>query len=818
MTKLKELYSIICLAVLFAGGLLSCQHDHTEFEGDNGKGMKDVHFSVSLPNYSNPALPKFRSMGNKEYLVENLKVLVFELNSSNNEVLLYKGDVSEMEQTADRVSFTLSLHSGSDYNIVLLANIDAAMGSVIDGFSKGDYKTDILSALEIDKAGKWEADGSTPGGYTAIPMYGETGRISISLSSSVVDMKLMRMLSRIDVGVQASNFTLNNVYLCNYNTRGYMSPKWDSSGLVEMGVATSPNLPSDPAKQTGISPALHFPVSANSITEEIYTFESAAASETVESDRKDATCLVVEGTYNGAVYFYRIDFTYSSGTDKSKYMPLLRNHKYIVSITSADGIGYQTLQEALDSYTVKSNLRTNIISYDEGEMKDLNFNGQYMLSFSDDSYLLNGADNTLSFAFLTDYIAGAEIVSITDDEEGTSNCSWISVPGGTPLTSAKGETRHVTLNVDTYSGDMPRTAYISIVAGRLKANIEIIQYSGVVEDPSNCYIIKPSSVRPLLIPISRAEEGIPGSLSRRNNLSGKFIWTDSPTGMSSQSTVKGVSIVGKGRKAIAVVEVGNKEGNAVVAVADKNTNKIKWSWHIWVTDYDPSLESGYFMDRNLGALNNGSGDWWASRGLFYQWGRKDPLSYVFEKKTSPTVHSPIYAYDADGNIIDFSNLSINDLKTSVENPTVYADGVSVSWQGSAGAASWGDGTKKSVFDPSPKGWRVVADLDVFQKELFATNVFTWNTGNNLNYEQPGYDAGRQSDTQGGFYPGAGGIFFGSNSQEVVNNDVAKVGYYWVAKQSNSTTAQVFKITNTVIKDSPFTSLKNRGFSVRAVRE
>lgn len=71
---------------------------------------------------------------------------------------------------------------------------------------------------------------------------------------------------------------------------------------------------------------------------------------------------------------------------------------------------------------------------------------------------------------------------------------------------------------------------------------------------------------------------------------------------------------------------GNIEGNALIAVRT-NSGEILWSWHIWVSDEAVTLSEFngvQWMDRNLGALNNTPGDM-NNRGMFYQWGRKDPF-------------------------------------------------------------------------------------------------------------------------------------------------------------------------------------------------
>ena len=69
------------------------------------------------------------------------------------------------------------------------------------------------------------------------------------------------------------------------------------------------------------------------------------------------------------------------------------------------------------------------------------------------------------------------------------------------------------------------------------------------------------------------------------------------------------------------------KGNALVAARDKDDN-ILWSWHIWVDSDALSAiptAAGTIMDRNLGALSASQGDS-LSCGLFYQWGRKEPLT------------------------------------------------------------------------------------------------------------------------------------------------------------------------------------------------
>lgn len=46
-----------------------------------------------------------------------------------------------------------------------------------------------------------------------------------------------------------------------------------------------------------------------------------------------------------------------------------------------------------------------------------------------------------------------------------------------------------------------------------------------------------------------------------------------------------------------------QQGNAVVAISDSE-GTIMWSWHIWVTDYDPYEKEDNFFNRYLGFCYN----------------------------------------------------------------------------------------------------------------------------------------------------------------------------------------------------------------------
>ena len=154
------------------------------------------------------------------------------------------------------------------------------------------------------------------------------------------------------------------------------------------------------------------------------------------------------------------------------------------------------------------------------------------------------------------------------------------------------------------------------------------------------------------------------------------------------------------------------EGNAVIAAKDAS-DKILWSWHIWLTDkpaeHEYANSAGTMMDRNLGATSATPGDVGAL-GLLYQWGRKDPFlgssstSSSTEAQSTLTWPSPVQV----------STLPV-DATYHIANPTTFITSnnsrQNYDWFFTSSSEyhndRWPDsGSPKSIYDPCPAGWRV----------------------------------------------------------------------------------------------------------------
>ncbi|MBR3303709.1 MAG: Ig-like domain-containing protein [Bacteroidales bacterium] len=192
-----------------------------------------------------------------------------------------------------------------------------------------------------------------------------------------------------------------------------------------------------------------------------------------------------------------------------------------------------------------------------------------------------------------------------------------------------------------------------------------------------------------------------------------IVWQDS------KNLVTGIEISGtagvKEEKYVKFkVEEGNfTQGNAVVAIYDKD-NEVAWSYHIWVTDVNlksvsvKGRDDGKvykMMPVNLGwcapsSANSKNGGKYGN-SLYYQFGRKDPFvadngEYVGKAKT-------FYGPDGKENTgFSTEDLGKNDVVASIKNPGVY----NKNQERVAYTNLWQYASRKSVYDPSPVGYKV----------------------------------------------------------------------------------------------------------------
>ena len=345
----------------------------------------------------------------------------------------------------------------------------------------------------------------------------------------------------------------------------------------------------------------------------------------------------------------------------------------------------------------------------------------------------------------------------------------------------------------------------------------------MVQPSSNCYIVAPNSA-PIAIPVSRANEFDASAIGDATVFGAELIWSDvdagNGNGLGGDGCVAGLDISGSGSSGYLIVYPGKREGNAVVAVTvGAGADRIKWSWHIWVTAYNPTSNprtctnpngvTYTFMDRNLGAVHSGGSNlrWGTpeSLGLHYQWGRKDPfpVSASVTDNMEKTLYTAGGATTVDANKTDNGGGGIS-IATTVRNPLVfyylytgsYADWCSVTTDGDT---RWGNTPYvKSLYDPCPAGWRVPDE-----------GAWVGHTAGNFAYTD--IPAGRYHE-QTGWYPASG--YRGNYDGKV--SGLGLEGYYWSATVTGKYSYILFFDGDHAYPQGSFN--RAYGFSVRCVAE
>ena len=179
----------------------------------------------------------------------------------------------------------------------------------------------------------------------------------------------------------------------------------------------------------------------------------------------------------------------------------------------------------------------------------------------------------------------------------------------------------------------------------------------------------------------------------------------------------------------------NAQGNGLVAIKDAS-GKIVWSYHIWVVNptehpvrdvkYEVGTSSFYMMSHNLGGIYDAVGsanNAYNTYGMFYQWGRKDPLpaygTSTYSNGVTALFNSVVNQNNSIADAIANPLTMFINYKEDVKDgrnmsvPFVPQDASSNCLWGATDALTTGvdnttehAGFVKTVYDPCPEGYMV----------------------------------------------------------------------------------------------------------------
>lgn len=502
LTSLKKFARMgkYCLSVIvFSLAAFSCAEDKLKTPDDLLPGEEtEIVFSLNVPAV-NDATPQLRSIGaTEENTIKTINLLAFRKDNTGSyfsyqyEGALAADNTPGSSTQKCRVKVRMASY---EQDLVMITNA----GTIIDDLlNSKDWtntpKETFLANLQYALSGtdsKWNTISIS--NYTALPMWGETSA-TVTQNTNQLSLSLLRMLAKIDVQLDNTDnsqlnqlksiFKLKSVRLYNTNTNAQIVP--NSSVVTQSGdnvSVSAPSIPSAPGKILG--PLVYQDFSDPGITDvamkgAIYLFETKAPDSNDSLGALAATCVVVGGIYGTDTKetFYRVDFQ-----KDGKFQDILRNHRYLVNIVSVTGSGYNTDDEAFHNRA--TNMNVNILDWDESDMFDVTFDGQWYLAVSRDAIDIAKGDTTnFDLSVITDYnpfqstTSGWYVESVTDSATHAEP-TWLQVD---PRQGAPNELKNVKITTQLNTSGKERAATIMFVAGRLRYPVTIRQT--LVERPT----------------------------------------------------------------------------------------------------------------------------------------------------------------------------------------------------------------------------------------------------------------------------------------------------------------------------------------------
>lgn len=302
----------------------SCTKENTYDKVSGENGSVTVQFKIDIP----PAQP-VQTRAVNENQIDNLYLLVFDQNGRF---------ISRTQATLNGTGYTATLPQSNDKRIIhFIANYDWSAFS--DAAAVGKDEGELIAPLQSVNLIFWQR------------MVLNSGINALVFASQQV--QLIRNMAKFSLVNQASSGLTNAKFaLFNQASAGSVAPFNTMTKAFEM-VVTEP---------AGVA----FSTAGTFTAADVYTFERKNSTVTT-----NPTYVIVQGTYAGAIYYYKIDII-----DDSKNMyDIQRNVWYNIVIQSVTMAGYSTL-EAAQSAPASNNIAASVLLQSYPTISD----GSYVLS------------------------------------------------------------------------------------------------------------------------------------------------------------------------------------------------------------------------------------------------------------------------------------------------------------------------------------------------------------------------------------------------------------------------------------------------------
>ena len=471
------------------------------------EGWTSVSMSVEGLGLRNPLTRSLTPEGENSTAAERIRVLVFDKDnkfSYEAKVTSYipSGNPADKKDKGTMTLLAKNTPSGDTSTFVMLANVTRSANTDADGLT-GKTREEVMQlfTFSMPDKGIWK-DGE-------LPMWGASDPVRVDHSAGAVPklgtVYLVRAVARVDVGLNLSNIsegastfdekaggiegiTLTKVFFYNTNTTGRVSPfengiYWDEANRK----AKQPSIPDPAPAVTGKIDKTSSIVDEKILLREVYVPEAVNVP-TAATQGANGETLPENNTENylkrpyiivgltGAdksrpdkETFFRIDYLKRTGAEADatyEYLPLLRNHRYLVNIKAVGGPGFDTEEDARKGPA--ANIMYNVVVWNESTMSDVLYDGQYMLGVSADHFTFYREGGSLTAKVQTSWPEGFTVEGLP---------AWISYsikpsdPDKTAPTDEKTVTFTVTEHVDASRRwpEKPEDAQNTLKAAYVKA-------------------------------------------------------------------------------------------------------------------------------------------------------------------------------------------------------------------------------------------------------------------------------------------------------------------------------------------------------------
>lgn len=419
-----------------------------------------------------PAAAGSRAMPGDETRINEIQVLLFQ--PAEDRLVGHYPARNITTTGPDSRSFQVDVIEGT-FDIVILANSK----DIVDQAGLAED----MSRREVTKRLTFTQDGKIPhNGSTLIPFWGELKNAVIVNNGVLGEVYIHRAWAKIDVILYTdavkNDFKLQAVTLRHWQKEMALLPAHydETKEKVTAATDTGSGLMEATTQATYSGTEID---NDEKIEYKIYLNETPNPG---INHFPEMPCLILGGEYKGQTCYYRVDFISKNTNGEEFYHDLLRNHQYELRILEILTDGSSSGEDAYNN--VLTSIETEIIVWNEGDMKNIIIDGEYWLrvdpaqftlareahqpivparaeTYSPDDYFFQIESNT------NWTIDPATIVYSPDSETGWLTFSRLS---GTPGTPADMEL-YVTENNTTG----PRTATFTVAAGTIRFAVTVTQ-------------------------------------------------------------------------------------------------------------------------------------------------------------------------------------------------------------------------------------------------------------------------------------------------------------------------------------------------------